>query len=353
MDPVSDERLSEYEALPPGFVEASPTDLASYLPGPSLIHLPGRRWPPLFVSVLLHGNETTGLEAIQSLLAEYSGRQLPRALSLFVGNVRAAESGARHLDDQADFNRIWPGTPHTDRPETAVASAVWQRMRQRGCFASIDIHNNSGRNPHYACINRLEPSFLALASLFSRTIVYFTWPHGVQSLAFAELCPSVTVECGQPGNPAGAEHARELVDAALRLDHVPTHVVPTDLGVFHTMATAYVAADCEFAFEPDNADLTLVRDLDALNFHELPAGSRFGRVRNHPAPIEVFDEAGRPVADRYFRRDGDGIVTRRPVMPAMLTLDPRIVRQDCLCYLMERLDIQRALKGSAGVPHVD
>ena len=30
-------------------------------------------------------------------------------------------------------------------------------------------------------------------------------------------------------------------------------------------------------------------------------------------------------------------LTRRQVMLAMLTRDARIVRQDCLCYLMERI----------------
>ena len=30
-----------------------------------------------------------------------------------------------------------------------------------------------------------------------------------------------------------------------------------------------------------------------------------------------------------------------PVMPAMLTLDERVIRQDCLCYFMERLVYER------------
>jgi hypothetical protein len=35
----------------------------------------------------------------------------------------------------------------------------------------------------------------------------------------------------------------------------------------------------------------------------------------------------------------DGKIRLRvPVMPSMLTLDERVVRQDCLCYLMERYD---------------
>jgi len=43
-------------------------------------------------------------------------------------------------------------------------------------FASIDIHNDTELNPHYACVTRLEPQFIALARLFSRTIVHFERP---------------------------------------------------------------------------------------------------------------------------------------------------------------------------------
>ena len=78
---------------------------------------------------------------------------------------------------------------------------VVEQMRARGVFASVDIHNNTGINPHYGCVNRLEAPFLHLAALFSRIVVYFKRPLGVQSAAFAQLCPSVTVECGKPGNP--------------------------------------------------------------------------------------------------------------------------------------------------------
>jgi len=44
--------------------------------------LPGRRPTPLFVSVLLHGNEDSGVVALQSVLRAYAGRRLPRALSI-------------------------------------------------------------------------------------------------------------------------------------------------------------------------------------------------------------------------------------------------------------------------------
>jgi hypothetical protein len=43
-----------------------------------------------------------------------------------------------------------------------------------------------------------------------------------------------------------------------------------------------------------------------------------------------------------FFTTADGLLRlRRAAMPAMLTLDARVVRQDCLCYLMERVPAER------------
>lgn len=334
--------LNETDRMPEALLTAAPHRLQALLGGPTLIHLPGRREPPLFVSVLAHGNEHTGLAAVQRLLRRYTvrDRALPRALSLFIGNVAAAAEGVRRLDGQVDYNRMWPGTLTPSAPEAALMAAVTERMRARGCFASVDVHNNTGVNPHYACVNRLEPEFLALAGLFSRTVVYFTRPQGVQSLAFAGLCPAVTLECGQSGSAGAAEHAEEFLEAALALEHVPRHVVPGDLGVYHTVAVAEVARDCRFGLEPEGEHLSLLGDIDRLNFRELPAGTELGRVQGHARPVVVTDNDGADVTRHYLDwRDGT-LRTRRRVFPAMLTRDARIIAQDCLCYFMERIRLE-------------
>jgi len=142
--------LNILRSLPPGFLHSTARDLHRILPGPTLVHLEGRRTPALFVSILLHGNEDVGLQAIQLLLRHYRDRPLPRALSLFVGNVAAAERGVRRLPGQPDYNRAWPGGEEEGSAEHALLSQVVEEMQQRGVFASIDLHNNTGLNPHYA-----------------------------------------------------------------------------------------------------------------------------------------------------------------------------------------------------------
>lgn len=326
--------LHVLDGLPGGLLALDARRLHERLTGPTLIHIAGRREPALFVSVLLHGNEDTGWEAMRILLARYADTDPPRSLSLFIGNVQAARARVRRLDGQPDFNRVWRGE---GTPEHGLMRQVFEHMQERGVFASVDIHNNTGLNPHYACVNHLRPEFIHLASLFSRIIVYFTTPDTVQSRAFARLCPAVTLECGQPGQAHGVEHAVEFVDACLHLSGFPAHpVAPRDVDLFHTRAVVKVPARVSFGFGEGDGDVRFLEDLDRFNFRELPAGTLFGHVRGDALCLDVRDEDGAEVSDSYFRVEGDQVLTRVPVMPSMLTLDERVVRQDCLCYLMER-----------------
>jgi len=95
--------LKEITQLPDWILSAKPEQLHKILGGPTLLHLPGKKSQPLFISVLLHGNEPTGFLALQRLLQYYQGKLLPRAISIFFGNTQAAEVGLRHLDNQPDY----------------------------------------------------------------------------------------------------------------------------------------------------------------------------------------------------------------------------------------------------------
>ena len=327
--------LREETGIPARLLERPATALHEVLDGPTLFHIPGRLEAPLFVTVLLHGNEDTGWEAVRKLLQAYGERPLPRALSLFVANVAAAREGVRHLDDQPDYNRVWRGE---GTPEHAMMAQVVETMRRRGVFASIDLHNNTGSNPHYACVNRLDPRYLHLATLFSRTVVYFLRPDSVQSRAMAQVCPAVTVECGRRGQSRGVNHAAEFVDAALHLTEWPEHPVSDhDYDLFHTVATVRVPEDVAFGFGDEGGDLSFLPDLDTLNFRELPAGTNLARVRTERGRVVAWNEAGEEVTGRYFETVEGQLQTRVPVMPSMLCTDAHAVRDDCLCYLMERL----------------
>ncbi len=331
--------LFQMAEIPDGLTEVSPEDLHRILPGPTLVHVAGRRPEPLFLAVLLHGNEPTGLLAIQALLREYRSRPLPRSISILFGNILAAKENLRRLDDQPDFNRIWPGTEQPESEATALAASVIDEMVRRKVFASIDIHNNTGLNPHYACVNVLEDRYLQLARLFSRLVVYFIRPRGVLSAAFARFCPSVTLECGKPGQQYGVRHALEYLDSCLHLTEIPDRPVqPGGLDLFHSIAQVTIPDEIRFDFCPAAADLELAADIDHMNFTEIPEGTIIGKARTDGSiPLIARDEFGHEVTARYFRIENGDIVLKRAIMPSMFTLDRKVIRQDCLGYIMERI----------------
>ena len=329
--------LTILDHIPNGLLELEADQLCTILSGPTLIHLQGRRENPLFLSVLVHGNEQTGWLALRRLLNKYEGKTLPRALSVFIGNIDAAAQRLRHLPGQPDYNRVWD---QGDTPEHQLMTEVMDEMRQRKPFASIDLHNNNGRNPHYACVTRLDPVWLQLANLFDRNVVYFTKPDSVQSNAFSSICPSVTVECGRPGEPHGIQHAFEFADACLHLSHIPNHPVTAhDMDLLHTVATVKIPDSTEFGFAVDGLPLNLHAKLDDFNFREIPAGTSLGTVSPKlKEPVIVTDHENKLVTEHFFHIVDGQLLTCRPTIPAMLTCDVEIVRQDCLCYLMERME---------------
>ena len=337
MDPSE---LNEIDAVPDQLLTIEAHQLHLLFSGPTLLHLEGRQPAPLFVSVLLHGNEPTSFLALQALLNKYQDQTLPRSLSIFFGNIQAARDNVRRLDDQPDYNRIWPGSDLAPSPEHAMAQRVVDRMAERNPFAAIDLHNNTGLNPHYACINQLDAQFQQLAVLFGRMVVYFIRPRGVLSAAFAKLCPSVTLECGKPGQSHGTEHALEYLDSCLHLNAIPDHpVAHQDIDLFHTIAQVTIPPGIRYGFDDPGCDFSLNSDLDRMNFSEIPPQTVIGHcTRLDRLPLTVINEHGSDVSELYFALNGSGnVMIKKRIMPAMLTLNLEVIRQDCLCYIMERI----------------
>jgi len=340
--------------LPSRLLQHPATRLVKHLDGPTLIHLPGRKPNPLFVSVIQHGNEISGWDAVRRLLSgRYQRDPLPRSLTLFIGNIDAAAASRRYLPGQPDMNRCWPGSRHPETPWHSMLAGVTDHARALKPFASIDIHNNTGENPHYAAVNRIDPKALNLASRFSRTVVYFTEPAGVQSAAFAEFCPSVTLECGPPGKRSGTDHAMAYLENALNLEELSSHPPhPEDIDLFQVTTVVRVPEELSFDFGESRGetDLHFEPRLDRLNFTELPPGTRFARASRNGAMLQAFDTGGADCTDAWFRRQGKELVIQRAAMPAMITTDIEAVRQDCLCYLMERRRLHHPSERDASQP---
>ena len=332
--------LKQLQTYPKELLDVRVEKLYTLFPEPTLLHLPGMRPETVFISILLHGNESVGLYVIQQLLRRYQNSRLPRSVSIFFGNTQAARHGMRMLEHQPDYNRIWPGTVYSELQESLIMQEIVNEMKSRSLFASIDIHNNTGLNPHYACINRLENKFLRLASLFGPTVVYFLTPKGVQSMAFSELCPAVTLECGKTTSLSGVAHALEFLDAVLHMKEIPNDpVVPQDIHIFQTIIRIKVPHGITFSFTDPDADILFASELDKMNFSEMPANTYFGKIKSSSnTRLYAFNDNDEEIGEQFFHIENQKILLSKPMMPAMLTLDETVIRQDCLCYLMERVD---------------
>ncbi len=158
-------------------------------------------------------------------------------------------------------------------------------------------------------------------------------------MAFSKLCPAVTLECGKSDSPSGTVHALDYVDAVLHMQYISKDpILPQDIKLFHTVARVHVPADVTFSFTDQNANILFKRELYKMNFSEIPADTCFGIVHsNNNARLFAFNDNDEELGEKLFYINNQQIKLTKPMMPAMLTLDEAIIRQDCFCYLMERL----------------
>ena len=328
------ESFDRLSALPDGFFEVETSNIRSLFPKPTLIHLQGEDPRVLFISILLHGNEYTGLKVMQEILAK-QGQELPRSIMLFIGNVRAAEADRRLLPDQVDYNRCWPSSELEPGETMGMMQRVIDIVSGQPLFAAIDIHNNTGKNPHYACITDATVENQNLAARFNRVAMVFKCK-GVSTMAFDSLCPAVTLECGKPGDEQGIIHACRFIEGMLKLDALPDskpgrhalHLVESHLRL-------NVPENVSFDFDPEaDTDLRFENNFEDRNFTLINPQQVFAYTRVE-RPLAITDPEGHDVTDEILRVEDGRIYLNNTLMPAMITHDKLIVRQDCLCYLLQ------------------
>ena len=356
------ETLNIIRHIPRGFLETGPEKITDIISRPTIIHLKGEISPPLFVSLLLHGNEVSGWIILQTLLKKYQNKTLPRDLTAFVGNPRACARGLRLLKGQPDFNRIWKGG---DLKEHHIAKSVLQYAREHKILYAVDIHNNTGENPLYGCISRKGEEFVRLARGFSENIVYFTQPDSVLSLNISETAPAVVIECGPPGDPEGVKAGVKFIESLLNKKE---EWKKTPLGtphIYSTLARLQVDGKTPVSFvppsrleeafpgkaksagegEPQGA-LLITDRLDRFNFRRVPAGAVWGQICGRKRSVKLIDGAGRDIFDRFFSLEGKSWTVKTPFIPSMLTKNIPIAKADCLGYVMKKTSVKDFLSDS-------
>ena len=339
-------KLDRVDHLSTDLIGLDPRDIRHVFPHPTFVSIKGRNQQPLFISALLHGNELTSFRILQRLAARYKNKAPARSLLIFIGNVDAAAEGVRHLPHQPDFNRIWAKGESAYHALTADVTAI---AREAAPFASIDIHNNTGANPIYGCVNALRPADLQLAASFAPLGVFYLNPPTTQSIAFSHFCPAITIECGKGDDPIGLEAADRLIENTIALERFSDTPLPDDaLTLYETVGRMVVDPACSFSFgaggtdgadSAGGADVQFRPDLDKLNFVDLDENTALARCRPEKRPIHVLDEHGTDITTEFIHyTDGNAHLTTKAT-PSMISHDPDIIRQDCLGYLMRPLNL--------------
>ena len=324
-------RFDLHHALSANVLDCTAAQLADVLRGPTLFDLgkPGKA--PLFVSVLLHGNETSGWEAIRKLFSKYPELVNTSSILIFVGNVLSAQKGVRKLDGQPDYNRVWNGG---STPEHKLAEDVIAYADSKKPWCAIDVHNNSGPNPHYSVITDLAPATRALASTFSSLAILAKQPPGTLTQAFSDLCTSITIEAGIPADPDSSERATALIRQLLSEGKL-AEGSPESLEIFDNFVR--VTVEPEIANQ-DRTFPELNPELDTFNFKCLPAGSLVCSLKDRSRGIRANDVEQRDVTEDYFVVEDTEVRLRQDVIMSMYTRDPLIAVQDCICYFLKSIE---------------
>ncbi len=329
------EQFDRLHGLPDGFFDITSANIRTLFPNPTLIQLDGRDTSRfLYISILLHGNEYSGLRVMQRVLANHRD-ELPRSILLFVGNVRAAEANLRHLPDQVDYNRCWPGTLMEPCPTSQMMRRIIEIAHGLPLFAAIDIHNNTGRNPHYACISDPNGRNQNLAAMFNSIAMVFQH-RGVSTLAFDGICPAATLECGLPGDPDGIEQACRLIEELLVLDGFSDEAPSRDeLLLVESHLDVHIPRHVSYEFDPAaDVDLRFERDIESRNFELQNPQQAFAYTRVD-RPLQVLDDDGHDITDQVLRVEDGKVYFNQTLMPAMITRDKLVIQQDCFCHLLQ------------------
>ena len=313
-----------------------------FLTASTIVHLDYKKEQTVLISIMLHGNEHSGYYAVKEYLSNlFSKNIIPsKNISLLIGNVEAAKNNARFLDDQKDFNRIWS---NGSSDEELWAQKVYREMSSKNLFATLDLHNNTGKNPHYCAVTNLEVSTLKLASLFDGNVLYFTDPEEVFSNYFSSLCPCLTVE-------AVKVETKKDFKILLLIERVMSESTLSDIKskssilsgkiLFESFGKIKIPLDSTISFNGEVADFTFDSSIEELNFHIVRTGQTFGFSHNIDQHLLVYDSNNEPIGSSYFKYVGSEIISIEDFYPAMITTNSKIVHQDCLCYLLKEISLE-------------
>lgn len=317
-------------------------DFLDALPGPTHIQLSGRDRRRCRVAVtLLHGNEPSGLNAVHALLRQ--GIEPAVDIHLFIVNVEAARAqplfSHRMLPGERDLNRSFRA-PFTDDAQGHLAQALLTRWQALAPEALIDIHNTSGAGPSFGVVTFIDPVHESLISLFTHRVVMTDLVMGSVMDLSGRFCPVVTIECGGARSEESDRTAliglTRYVSLECVLDLAPANDVIMDY--FHHPLRLELVPGAVVDYGRDALlvrGVTLLPDLEQLNFNHVKPGTRLGIVTGELSEVlQARTSGGDDRLAHFFCIDEGWLTARIHMKFFMVTNNPEIARTDCLLYFV-------------------
>ncbi|MDM3871701.1 succinylglutamate desuccinylase/aspartoacylase family protein [Porticoccus sp. W117] len=327
-----------WEAPAPNEIPENLEEFLCHLSGPTVISLPGADPSTTRVAVtLLHGNEPSGAKAIHRLLRE--GFQPATNTLLVLACIATALTeplfSHRLLPGCRDMNRCFK--PPFDDYQGQLAKSLIDTLAGLQPEAIVDLHNTSGDGPAFAVTSQFGVEHMSLANLFTSRLVYTDLSLGSLMEITEPGCPVVTIECGGARQAESDDVAYQGLQEYLLRPHLFKNAAAVQLDLYrHPMRLELKEGfqiDC--SSQPTDADVTLQRGVQNLNFGEVETGQQLAWLGEQGmAALQVKDGEGGNRLDEFFEQREGMLCTRQPLKLFMVTENPHIAATDCLFYLV-------------------
>ncbi|ARS88483.1 succinylglutamate desuccinylase/aspartoacylase domain-containing protein [Natrarchaeobaculum aegyptiacum] len=184
----------------------------------------GSGTPEVAVVAGVHGDEPSGVRAVEQLLEERPSVERP--VKLVIANERAIECGVRYLEE--DLNRAFPGDPDAATHEGRLAHRLTDELAD--CL-TFSMHSTQSHAEPFAIVD-------GVGDLTRRIVPQLPVSAMVETGNFADgrlfsTIETIEVECGLQGSERAIQNAHRLLRAFLTAVGVlPGDTVRTEVPVY-------------------------------------------------------------------------------------------------------------------------
>ena len=314
-------------------------EFLEFLPGPSRIKIAGVDSSRCRVLVtLLHGNEPSGMKALQTLLKERCEPAVDTYCYLIAKESASLQPlfSHRQVPGKRDFNRCFL-PPYDIDDQGPVCRQLLAEIQILKPEAVVDMHNTSGEGPSFGVTTSYDAKHDEIVSMFTDRLVVTDLRLGALMESNTEEVPVVTIECGGSFEDAADRIAVEgLRRYFTRNKLFAPDEQDYDIELFFNPVRVEMHQALSIACAEDrveNADITLAIDIEHHNFGLVTPDTLLGWLGSGAIDkLAAFDAERSNHFKQLYREHEGGLYPRRNQKLFMITSNLDIARSDCLWY---------------------